>query len=516
MKDNYSRDSELDLNKILEEYSNIGRDKKQNNYNNAPKNQGGAHNYNRPNNQNIRQNYSNDQNKNKLGKMPSTDKKFVVNIDESLIYSDSNDSQKKASYNSNNGGIYFSNYQKSSRANGSAAHQRSDNKVPVYNDKYRVNVDSKNDKPKLNKVSQIIKKSPKEVFDLVGGKTALIFVSVILFFTIVLSAVSISCLGDMLAINRSDESVEITIPEDADYKEIIDILHDNKLIKNKLFCQLFTKYRHFDDEVYLSGKYYLSGDMGVEGMLHDIMQAPVTADTIKLSFPEGFTAEQIFKKLEENEVCTSNKLYSTAKSNYSYDFFTAIEDNNKRYLKLEGYLFPDTYDFYVGADSNYVIKKFLDNFESKWTPEYQARADKLGYTCDEIITIASIIQKEAANVEQMKLVSSVIHNRLSNGTRFPALECDSTGLYITNYVEPVVGQVAALVYSNYYDTYSVKGLPPGPICNPGMDAIKAALYPEETNYYFFAHDKSGKIYMAETLDGHNVNLAKIAREENRD
>ena len=87
MKDNYSRDSELDLNKILEEYSNIGRDKKQNNYNNAPKNQGGAHNYNRPNNQNIRQNYSNDQNKNKLGKMPSTDKKFVVNIDESLIYS---------------------------------------------------------------------------------------------------------------------------------------------------------------------------------------------------------------------------------------------------------------------------------------------------------------------------------------------------------------------------------------------------------------------------------------------
>lgn len=465
MKDNNGiNDSELDLDKLLEEYSSIGQNRAS-----------------RP-----------------ASEPTQGKKKFVVHIDESLF---DDNPQSQSNSQKNDGGIYFSNFARN-RAEGSKQTEA-----------------NRTENPKTNNNTRTSKMSPKKPNYIetinIGSKAAMIFLCIIFVGTTLLSYFAITCIGDMLAINRSDENVEVMIPADASYTEIIDILADNNLIKRKAFCKLFVKYRDFDDETYLSGNYYLNSAMGVEGMLKDLMAAPVTADTIKLSFPEGWTVQQIFEKLAKNEVCATNKLYSAIRSSsYMYDFYTSIEDDSSRYLKLEGYMFPDTYDFYVSADTNYVIKKFLDNFDSKWTDEYQARADKLGFTCDEIITIASIIQKEAADVEQMKTVSSVIHNRLKYFADYPTLGCDSTAIYVSNYVTPVVGEAAGNVYLQAYDTSAVRGLPPGPICNPGMDAIKAALYPEDTNYFFFAHDNKGKIYLAENLTGHKNNLVKIIRSNN--
>lgn len=464
MKDENSRESELDLNKILEEYSSIGRDR-----NNAD-----------------------------ISRPVPEKKKFVVHIDESLIDIEENSTPKNQN---NGGGIYFSNYQRP------RTQPQKNTKVTQTQSSVPNKTKPATSTVKSSTLSQNIEK--------IGGRAAVAFLAFILIGTFLLSYIGLTCVGDMLAINRSDENVEVVIPEDSSYSEIIDILEDNGLIKRKLFCKIFTKYRDFDEETYLSGNYFLNSSMGVEGMLKDIMAAPVTADTIKLSFPEGWTVQQIFEKLEKNDVCDTNKLYSAVRStSFTYDFYTDITDDSKRYLKLEGYLFPDTYDFYVNADTNYVIKKFLDNFESKWTDEYQARADKLGYTTDEILTIASIIQKEAANVEQMKTISSVIHNRLNDPANYPTLGCDSTAIYISNYVTPVVGEATGIVYYNNYDTSAVRGLPPGPICNPGMDAIKAALYPENTDYYYFAHDNNGKIYLSQTFTGHKNNLVKIIKANN--
>ncbi len=504
MRDDKQMNSDLDLNKILEEYSAINRDKPVNSAQDN-RNTNISNRTNQQLNNAVSRTNSNDvpisrnvyaNSKNQANNSNSSQKKFVLHIDENIIDATNTEQVHKSQ---NNSGIYFSNYQKNNKNSNKQVVSASSTNIPQ-------------SQLADNKQSSVKSAPPKKS---IGGRAAIVFLAIIITATSILSYIAISCIGDMLAINRSKESVEVTIPEDANYTEVIDILHQNDLIKNKMFCKIFTEYRHFDDDTYLSGKYYLSSSMGIEGMLKDMMVAPITAETIKLSFPEGWTVQQIFEKLEKNDVCEGNKLYSTIKSNYSYDFFKAIENNNKRYLKLEGYLFPDTYDFFVGADTNYVIKKFLDNFESKWTPEYQSRADKLGYTCDEIITIASIIQKEAANVEQMKTVSSIIHNRLNNDSRFPTIGCDSTALYVTNYVTPVVGDAAGLNYYNYYDTRTNKGLPPGPICNPGMDAIKAALYPESTKYFFFAHDNSGRIYLSETLDGHNTNLVKIIKANNQ-
>ena len=432
-------------------------------------------------------------------------KKFVVHIDESLIDEPTDSDVAKQ----NTGGIYFSNYAKhhSSAANTPKEKYGTTQPVTQYTPV----------KKKISSTSAAVRKKTKENVERIGGKAAAGFLAFIIICTVFLSYIGITCAGDMLAVNRSDENVPVSIPEGASYSEIIDILQDSGLVKRKLFCKLFIKFRKFDDEEFLGGDYYLNSKMGIEGMMKDVMAAPVTADTITLSFPEGWTMSQIFEKLQKYEVCDSSKLYTAAKSaNFSYDFINDLTDSSKRYQKLEGYLFPDTYDFYVGADTNYVIRKFLDNFDSKWEDEYDERAKNLGFTRDEVITIASIVQKEAANADQMKTVASIIINRLKDPANFPTLGCDSTAIYVSNNVTPVVGEAQGSVFYAAYDTSAVKGLPPGPICNPGMDAIRSVLYADDTDYYYFAHDNSGKIYVAETYQEHKNNLILIIKANNSD
>lgn len=414
-------------------------------------------------------------------------KKFVVHIDENeLNYSDHNNSKP-----SDNSSVYFSNYPK-----------RKQNPVSKQTASARPASESKKKKVKT-----------------VGGNFAVILFALILLCTSFTSYISISGLNDILAINTSDVVVKVEIPEDPTYSEVLDILHDNDLIKQKTVCNVFAKFRHYDDSdnKYLSGVYYLDRSMGVEGMLNKCMAAPESAETVTLGFPEGWTITQIFEKLEKYDVCKKDRLYTALTDvDYEFDFVRSLTPEEERYQLLEGYIFPDTYDFYIDADANYVLRKFLSNFNDRWTDAYQSRADKLGYSMDEIITIASIIQKEAANSSQMKAVSSVIHNRLKNSVKFPTLGCDSTAIYVSNYVKPVVGGTKGNYFLSKYDTAANKGLPPGPICNPGIDAIEAALYPSDTNYYYFLHDNSGKIYMAKTQQEHESNYVLAIKANNAD
>ncbi len=419
-------------------------------------------------------------------KSPPEKKKFVVHIDENeLNYS--GESIKP----SDNSSVYFSNYpKKNNNYPGKAA-------------------------PSGHTPSQSNKKKVKTV----GGNFAVILFVCILLFTSLTSYISISGLNDILAINTSDVVIKVEIPEEPTYDQILDILHENDLIKQKTICNLFAKFRHYDEEdnKYLSGVYYLDRTMGIEGMLNKCMAAPESAETVTLGFPEGWTIKQIFEKLEKYDVCKADRLYSALNDvDYEFDFVRGLAKTEERYQLLEGYVFPDTYDFYIDADANYVIRKFLSNFNTRWTDKYQQRAEKLGYSMDEIITIASIIQKEAADSSQMKAVSSVIHNRLKNSVKFPTLGCDSTAIYVSNYVKPVVGGTMGNFYLNKYDTAAIKGLPPGPICNPGIDAIEAALYPSDTNYYYFLHDNSGKIYMAKTQKEHESNYVLAIKANNAD
>lgn len=236
-------------------------------------------------------------------------------------------------------------------------------------------------------------------------------------------------------------------------------------------------------------------------------------NTVTVTFPEGYTVIDIAKRLEENGVCSADDFM--AECNKPYDGIT-IDNANDRIFLLEGYIFPDTYEFYLNSSASSVIKTFIDNYNAKVTDEIKAQANKLGYTMDEMLTLASIIQKECdKDTAECANVSSVFHNRLKNPS-FPKLQSDVTTFYITKnlgeYLEYDSNKKydeqndGIKHYMELYSTYYCNGLPVGPICNPGIKAIKAAVNPADTEYLYFLTDSTGeKFYYASTIAQHNAN-----------
>ena len=236
--------------------------------------------------------------------------------------------------------------------------------------------------------------------------------------------------------------------------------------------------------------------------------------TVRVTFPEGFTAVQIAEKLEENEVCSAEAFLALITddeyfSTLTYRFVEGIENPENRPFNLEGYIFPDTYEFYKGESAERALRRFLQNTEAKLTDEYYLRAEELGYTMDEIISLAAIVQEEATTSTEMGKVSSVVHNRIVS-PGYGKIQCDVTIHYINDYVTDspyIAGDTEK--YKELYNTYKCNGLPEGAITNPGIDAIEAALYPEDTNYFFFVTDEDWNYYYAETYAEHKKNCAAV-------
>lgn len=355
------------------------------------------------------------------------------------------------------------------------------------------------------------------------GSTYLFFIIVILV-SMIVSIYAIMCLNDVLAITKTKSSVTVSFTEQLeDSDDAIDILSDNGLICCKNFCKLFVNLR--DKFItssrlggpYEAGVYYLNGKMGLEGMLITLQGTTTSSETVTLTFPEGYTVPEIVDKLSENDVCDKTALLSVIQSTeFTYSLVSDLKASDSVPYRLEGFLFPDTYEFYVDESAASTIKKFLENGDSKFTEEDREKAEKLGYSTYEIMIIASIIQKEAANEDQMKTISAVIHNRLQDTVNFPTLGCQSTADYITNKVAPSLSSTSAHTadyYMTYYNTNNsstVVGLPAGPICNPGTAAIEAALNPADSSALFFFHDTSGTMYTAKTYSEFKSKVAEYA------
>lgn len=335
------------------------------------------------------------------------------------------------------------------------------------------------------------------------------YLSLILVASILLSVYTLSCLNDIFAIRNSNEMVTVTIPENATTGDVINVLHENGLIKHTVFCRAYAFFMGYKDE-YLNGMHQLNAKMGLEGMLMGTKEEKSGAETVDVTFPEGWTISQIAQRLEEYEVCSADLFLQTMEeANFNYSFLETPLASTDRYRNLEGYFFPAQYNFYVNEAPSSVIRKFFDAFnENIMTEENIARAEELGLTMDEVVTIASIIQREAANTKQMYQISSVIHNRL-NSNSFPRLECEAVDVYYQNEILPNTSTSRADELFSGYSAYATEGLPNGPICNPGADAIDAALNPDDTNYYFFCHDSDGNIYLATTQTEQNANWNKV-------
>ncbi len=442
-------------------------------------------------------------------------------IDSFKVNIDSESTEKPA----RNPGVYFSNPPKDIKKDAQRS-KEAPNRQRNNSDRFRVSappITQKQNELKAAKEAKDKKRSESFFGRILSSENfskVALMIAIIVFSSVLICIYGINCINDVLAIKTEDVTVEVTISEKMSDSEVINTLKDKDLIHNSLFCKLFVKLLDKGGN-YVSGVYTLNPNMGIENMLAT-MQADVTlSETVKLTFPEGWTVDQIAEKLEANGVCTASSFLSTLEMvdfSEEYEFVAAIDNKELRFRMLEGYMYPDTYEFYIGENAASVVRRFLNNFQNRWTTEYQTQAEALGVSIDEAIVMASILQAEAATSSQMPEISSVLYNRLDKPSVFPKIECDSTEKYLLETIKPTLTSTTEdiqkyISYRDNYDTYSdaCTGLPVGAIGNPGDAAIRAALFPADTNYYYFRHDDEGKIYYANSLAEHEENGRKIAR-----
>ena len=330
----------------------------------------------------------------------------------------------------------------------------------------------------------------------------------------VLAFIGVTGALDMLGMNKSDAKIDVTIPSGADAKEVAEILHDNKLVSHPLIFRLFSKVTHSDGN-YRSGVFTIAANSGYQGIISQL-QSVGERETVDVTIPEGYNVKDIAELLEANEVCSAEDFLSELESGdfSEYKFVSSVPkvgagtDYPYRIYRFEGYLFPDTYTFYKECSAHAVIDKFFDNFETRVDTKLQASLKAKDMTLDEALTLASILQREADNSVDMAKMACVFHNRLNDPANFLHLESDVTTEYVENF-KP--GADENNPNFRAYSTYICEGLPTGPICNPGLVALKAVAYPSEdadiVNCYYFATDTSEDptiTYYSETLGEHEA------------
>ncbi|MBQ8523823.1 MAG: endolytic transglycosylase MltG [Clostridia bacterium] len=338
------------------------------------------------------------------------------------------------------------------------------------------------------------------------------YITVVLIVSIIISVFVILAANDMYGFVKSTDPVEVTIPEGADLDDVADILHDNNVIRYKWLFKM--KNKGVSD--FKAGTYTVLPSQSYENIIAEFREK-IPTGVSWITIPEGFTTDEIIDLLVESGIGKRER-YVDVINNYDFDYWFIDElgedwASDGRIYRLDGYLFPDTYQFYNASSEETVIKKLLTRFNQVFVKSYRERAAELGYTVDEILTLASIIEKEAANQSEFGDVSSVFHNRLNDPANFPRLESDATVVYSIQHETGVRPNLTGedLERDDPYNSYKVDGLVPGPIANPSNSAILAALNPKNTNYYYFV--SNGKqTYFASDLAGHNANKAKYLKQ----
>ncbi len=328
-----------------------------------------------------------------------------------------------------------------------------------------------------------------------------------------------ACATDVLAFGREDQVVTITITAADDLDSIAQKLHTSGLIRYPGLFKLYGKLSDAMEDIN-TGTFQLNTLFDYHALV-DAMSSNQRRVTTQVTIPEGYTCAQIFRLLEEKGVCTAAELADAAANAElgSYWFLEGVDRGTANCL--EGYLFPDTYIFYLGHSATGVLGKFLDNFDRKFNDNMKAKLETLNATLSdkmranglsedyiashqmtvrEIVIIASMIERETSGNEESYSISSVIYNRLTDPNAYPYLNIDAALVYITGH--SVLTNEDKLIDSPY-NTYLYKGLIPGAISNPGRSSLDAALDPKNTAYHYYALDpKTGKHRFFKTYQEH--------------
>ncbi|NBI80630.1 endolytic transglycosylase MltG [Clostridiaceae bacterium] len=339
-----------------------------------------------------------------------------------------------------------------------------------------------------------------------GCLGAILYVLVIIAISLLLSTVAIFAANDVFALVKDDADRSFTVDSDLSLSELSGELEDYGIINYSALFKLFVKFTD-NDTVIHTGTYALNPSFDYQQIVRVLQRRETSTVEIEVSIPEGYTNAQIKERLVEMGVCSEADIDEYLNSyNYKHDYLEERLPASKGWL--EGYLFPDTYKFNAN-NAKMTLNKMLNNFKSKYDEPIQQGAEALGRNQHEIVTIASLLEREAKVDEEFARIAGVIYNRLSSPD-FPRLEIDATLLYALGEHKEVLTDADKEVDSPY-NTYKIEGLPPGPICNPGYTALYAATHPEDHNYYYYVAMPDGTHLFANSYEEHQQNIQR-ARE----
>ena len=336
----------------------------------------------------------------------------------------------------------------------------------------------------------------------------IILATLVICVSVVLSLFIIVIGRDVLGIESQSSSFTIKIPEGSTSSDIADQLYNEGVIYYKNVLLAIARFKGAEGNTY-PGDLDVADNMSYADIIDSLMVMRDAKETVTVTFPEGITLLDAAQILEQSGVCDADDfIYTFNSSVFGFEFEKYVSSSSLKLYKNEGYLFPDTYEFYVGDSAYNVVKKIKTRTDEILNSEAIDRAAEIGMNIDEVVVLASIVQREASNVDDMRNIASVFLNRLADPEGFPNLQSDTTYSYIENVIKNVLSVEYQEMY-DAYDSYTCVGLPVGAICNPGLDAINAVLYPNDTDYYYFCSDLStGETYYAMTYDEHLDNCER--------
>ena len=376
-------------------------------------------------------------------------------------------------------------------------------------------------------------KAKDNLFGLSHILVTAVWLVLIVFIGVTLANVLWICASDVLAFGRDNREVSITIEDNDTMEDISKKLQENGLIRYPNLFSMYAELTGAREEIG-AGTFTLNTMYDYHALVNFMNSNSAEREIVEVVIPEGYNCSQLFALLEENGVCTVADLEAYAAEGELDDYwFLEDVDRGDRYC-LEGFLFPDTYEFYVNDDPRRVLEKMLDDFDYRFTDEMRSNLialnDRLtewmedyGYEQEyiddhllslrDLVTVASLIEEETANTLESYTISSVIYNRLYRWGDTPSfLNIDAAIIYaLGEHKEELT--VSDLQIDSPYNTYTHTGLTPGPITNPGLHSLNAALDPDDTDYFYYAMDPDiGAHHFSEDEDAHNEFLASLEEE----
>ncbi len=333
----------------------------------------------------------------------------------------------------------------------------------------------------LNRILAFITRNVKKIIIL-----AAVMLILALFASVSYNAAYHFARGDKnIAYDENGKSVMLTIPKGSSSEQIAEILEENGVIDNATRFRLRAMLMGTENS-FKFGTYTFTVGMPDEKIM-DVLMAGAKQEELEIVIPEGWTVEQIGEYLQNEEICMKEDFLKACNEvGYDFDFYTKdmLSARSMRRNRLEGYLFPNTYRVTVDEGAEGIAKRLLRQFEIEFNDSMMERAEELGLTVDQVVTMASVIEKEAYRDEERPKIAAVLYNRMKeempwqlNSTVLYALGIENKGEDSLTYDD--------LEVDSGYNTYKNKGYPTGPICNPGLESIKAALYPDDTDALYF-------------------------------